>query len=197
MLSHMTTSTSIWVGLSLSILLAIGLQVPGWLWIGFDKLSWEPIDMQAMDTVLTQLVVGSSEEFIFRGLLFLGLFIQINKLIPAAVVSSLCFSVVHFQSYSISQQWMIHLGIFSIGMILCYLYIVFKSLWVPILLHSINNICVELLVADESPVGNYLATDIWQSMTCVLVCLVSTIYLYQYKWVHVAAFRQTLGRVSA
>ncbi|MES2779575.1 MAG: type II CAAX endopeptidase family protein [Bacteroidota bacterium] len=134
-----------------------------------------------LSTILTQAVVGSYEEIIFRGLLFLGLLIRSKNLFISAFLSAVLFSLIHFQSYSLTHHWYTHLGIVSIGMVLGYIYFITKSLWAPIALHFANNFFGHILIWQDIPINinNYTFTDLTQSSLNIFVCLLFSVFLYK------------------
>ena len=72
-----------------------------------------------------------AEELLFRGLLY-GRLRKILKVVPAMLISSLMFGIIHG---NIIQ------GIYAtlIGLICAYVYEKFKSIWAPIILHAAAN----------------------------------------------------------
>jgi len=67
------------------------------IYIGIGAYSWkeDPAATQLFRVVGTAAVVAAFEEFFFRGLL-LGLFLRMMKPIPASVVVSVIFALIHF-----------------------------------------------------------------------------------------------------
>ncbi len=81
---------------------------------------------------IVAVVPAIGEELIFRGLL-LKLFNQLTKNIHVAVfISSFIFSAIHLQFYGFAPRFML-------GMVLGYLFVFTGNIWVPILVHFINN----------------------------------------------------------
>ena len=78
------------------------------------------------------LVPAVAEEILFRGLL-MNLFIRwSNRLHTSVILSSLIFSLVHFNFYTI-------IPIFFMGCVLGYVYHYTQSIWTNIIIHFINN----------------------------------------------------------
>ncbi|MBI9038920.1 MAG: CPBP family intramembrane metalloprotease [Bacteroidales bacterium] len=78
------------------------------------------------------IMAAISEEFLFRGVL-LKLFADWTKNIHLAVIfSATLFSAFHLQFYGFFPRFML-------GVLLAYLYVWTKSLWVPIFIHFLNN----------------------------------------------------------
>lgn len=81
---------------------------------------------------IVAVVPALGEEFLFRGIL-LKLLAQIFKNVHVAVVvSSVIFSAIHLQFYGFLPRLML-------GIVLGYLFVFTRNLWVPILIHFINN----------------------------------------------------------
>ncbi len=72
------------------------------------------------------------EEIIFRGVILEGLTKRYNP-IKAIIFSALIFGLIHMQPLQV-------MGTFFAGLILGWIYVKTKSLWVVIVLHVINNI---------------------------------------------------------
>lgn len=78
------------------------------------------------------IMAAISEEFLFRGVL-LKLFSEWTKNIHLAVIfSAILFSAFHLQFYGFFPR-------FILGVLLGYLFVWTKSLWVPIFIHFLNN----------------------------------------------------------
>lgn len=83
---------------------------------------------------LAVVVAPLAEEFIFRGLVY-GYLRSKFGISAAVIVSSLAFAASHFQPLLIAP-------LFVLGMALALVYQRYKSLWVPITLHALNNLVV-------------------------------------------------------
>jgi len=78
------------------------------------------------------IMAAISEEFLFRGVL-LKLFAEWTKNIHLAVIfSAILFSAFHLQFYGFLPRFML-------GVLLGYLFVWTKSIWVPIFIHFLNN----------------------------------------------------------
>lgn len=84
-----------------------------------------------IDFAVTALMVPIGEELFFRAFLFKGL-CQKTKVWTAIMLSSIVFGVAHF---SILQG----ISAFISGIVLAYFYVRSESLYIPILMHMINN----------------------------------------------------------
>jgi membrane protease YdiL (CAAX protease family) len=181
-LTHLKYRISIWKGVFLCLAITILINFSYLLFLnGVERLTLLPLNISTFNMLLKQIVVSSYEELIFRGFLFLGLLIRSRRILLSAILSSIAFSAIHYQTYSLTEHWPIHLILLSVGIILCYVYVIFKSLWVPIFLHFANNVIVNLFVFPEPMVGNFSLAELTQSVSMALVCAVFTIYLYRNK----------------
>ena len=96
--------------------------------------------------VAVALLAPLFEELFFRGFLYKGL--SEGKLGPvgAIVLTSLMWAVIHVQ-----YDWFPILMIFMMGIVLGYARYKTGSIWVPIVLHALNNFASLLLVAFTTP----------------------------------------------
>ena len=86
-----------------------------------------------------------AEEVIFRGIIQRGM---MNLYSPkfSIIVSSLIFGVIHFIPIQVVSA-------FFIGIVLAWIYYKTKSLWLPILLHIVNNSIAFLFIDDIGDVS--------------------------------------------
>lgn len=84
------------------------------------------------------------EELFYRGVL-LRKFMKRYSVISSIFLSSLLFAIFHGGLFSIVNA-------FIMGCFLSYVYIIRKNIWIPIIIHSINNIVSILLSTFTSPV---------------------------------------------
>ena len=88
----------------------------------------------AVTAVLVVVGAALSEELLFRGVIFGGLRRSMS-LLPAAVISSLLWALLHLTAANIAV-----VGVLVIfGLVLAWLYERTGSLWAPICAHAINN----------------------------------------------------------
>lgn len=85
------------------------------------------------------LIAPSLEEFLFRGIFFRAIWTKTGP-IAAAIISSLIFTLAHGISGAT-------LGIFVIGLLLCYMYKRSGSIIPGIILHTANNLFAVILLA--------------------------------------------------
>jgi len=127
------------------------------------------------------IIPAVGEEFLFRGVI-LRLFKEWTKNVNAAVlISAFLFSALHMQFYGFMPR-------FLLGIILGYLFVWSGSLWVPMLIHFINNAfaiiyiyatgSMDLLNSDVDSVG---ASDNSFIITSSAVFMIFMM-LIVYKW---------------
>ena len=85
-----------------------------------------------VNIIIVAVLPAIGEELLFRGVL-IRLFDQMVKNIHIAVlISSVIFSAIHLQFYGFLPRLML-------GMLLGYMFVFTRSLWVPIIVHFVNN----------------------------------------------------------
>lgn len=90
--------------------------------------SWELLFNLLMIAVIPAL----GEELLFRGVIQKQLMHSTRNAHLAVIISSLIFSILHFQFFGLVPR-------FLLGLFLGYFYLWSGSLWVPVLMHFINN----------------------------------------------------------
>lgn len=100
------------------------------------------LEAMVLDLVSIAILTPVAEELLFRGLLF-GALRQRLPFIPAAVTSSLLFTVVHEP-----QAWP---GVFLLAFGLALAYERTRTLWAPIVTHATVNAIPVLLLAIAGP----------------------------------------------
>lgn len=91
-----------------------------------------------LNLLIIAAVAALSEEIFFRGMLQQLLQEKYRNGHAAAWVTALIFSVIHFQFYGFFPRLIL-------GALLGYLFLYTRNLWVPILVHFINNATVVVL----------------------------------------------------
>lgn len=95
-------------------------------------LSVQTLGGLVMNVVIIGLIPALGEELLFRGLIQKFLIKGLKRIHLAVIITAFVFALFHFQFLSILPR-------FVLGIILGYLYIWSGSLWMPILMHFINN----------------------------------------------------------
>jgi len=85
-----------------------------------------------INILIVALIPAIGEELIFRGLLLKLLNNLIKNIHVAVILSAVLFSAIHLQFYGFLPRLML-------GIILGYLFVFTGNLWVPILVHFLNN----------------------------------------------------------
>ena len=100
-----------------------------------------------MNILVIAILAGIGEELLFRGVLQ-RIFIEWTKSIHIGVLlTALIFSAIHFQFFGFIPR-------FVLGALLGYLFVWSKSLWVPILAHTLNNALVIILTPTDFNKGS-------------------------------------------
>jgi len=95
-------------------------------------LASDSIGVLAVNMVVVALMPALGEELFFRGVLQ-KLFFQItNNVHWAVIISAFLFSFFHLQFFGFLPR-------FYMGLVLGYLFVFTQNLWIPILMHFINN----------------------------------------------------------
>jgi membrane protease YdiL (CAAX protease family) len=119
----------------------LGVSVPR-QWLQEQVLSLTSVSELQIFIFCGGVVVPVIEELIFRGVIYKGLRAKMPAVI-AVSVTSLLFAVVHVEPWSF-------LPIFIMSFLLCYSLEKTKSIAVPIVIHSINNLAsISLLLILE------------------------------------------------
>ena len=100
------------------------------------------------------------EEILFRGVIFNSFNKKYNSFI-AIFVSALIFGIYH-------MNWLQGIFAFIIGLMLGYVYLKSGSLWVPIILHFINNLIAVL-------VSHFDALNFTISTLCAIYLVISAL----------------------
>jgi membrane protease YdiL (CAAX protease family) len=85
-----------------------------------------------INLIMIALLPALGEEFLFRGVLQKLLHQWFKNVHWAVIVSAVIFSAMHFQFYGFLPRTIL-------GVLFGYLFVITKSLWIPITAHFINN----------------------------------------------------------
>ncbi|ALV22689.1 CPBP family intramembrane glutamic endopeptidase [Carnobacterium antarcticum] len=94
------------------------------------------IDKYPLYLIIVSIMAPIMEEFVFRKVIF-GFFYDITGGVGAAVISSLLFAFMHFDSHILLYS--------TIGFVFSYLYVKTKNIATPIIAHVLMNTVVVLL----------------------------------------------------
>jgi len=108
------------------------------------------------------------EEILFRGVIQTNIVKRTGQIHLAVWLSAIFFSAIHFEI----------LGFFSrilLGAVFGYSFVLTKSLWVPIILHFLNNAIIVIFyfsylngLTDANPMAPASSAPIWLIITCVI-----------------------------
>lgn len=96
-----------------------------------DTLSSGSVPIKVVTLVMAILIAPITEEFCFRGFVY-TILKRYGGIYPAAFASAVLFGAIHT---SLAQ----FLPLFMFGLVQCFLYEKFRTLWVPIILHMLFN----------------------------------------------------------
>lgn len=143
-------TASVWFWLATGILL---MEVAGYgtlylsNWLGeasvtdslAEELLWGQWPDLTGQLLIAVIAAPLAEEIVFRGLIYTTLRERMGVL-PAAMVGSLIFALIHYYS------WIGIFHIFMAGLVFTLLYEKTGSLWPPLLLHALGNLVITLNV---------------------------------------------------
>jgi len=138
-----------WIGLEALLGLGVGMLITGAsslvyrLWPAYRKSADTYLKLVLKpllwpDLIWLGLLPGLSEELLFRGVMLPGLGLDI----PALIVSSLCFGVLHMSGW---EQWPYAIWATAVGLILGYSALSTGNLLVPIIAHIVTNLVSSFL----------------------------------------------------
>ncbi|MBU3176875.1 CPBP family intramembrane metalloprotease [Clostridium estertheticum] len=125
-----------------------GISTPSFINEAVDELAVSPI----ISIISVIIVAPIYEEIIFRGILLKGMSKKTNPAV-AIVVSALLFAVVHM---NIPQG----INAFLLGLVLGFIYLNKKSIYLSIFAHFINNVLALSLTSFFSSIGGKYAIEI-------------------------------------
>lgn len=128
------------------------------------------------------LIPGIGEELLFRGVLIRLFKNWFGNIHLAILISSILFSALHMQFYGFLPR-------FALGMLLGYTFVWTSSLWIPIILHFLNNASILIFFyAQRSTEVAEKNIESFGSSDSIIVIILSTFstafllyYLYQQK----------------
>ena len=103
----------------------------------------------AMNIIIIAIMAGIGEELMFRGVIQKILIGWTKNIHLGILYTAIIFSAIHFQFYGFVPRMIL-------GMVLGYLYIWSKSLWVPVIAHAINNALTVTFTPNTFNKGNEL-----------------------------------------
>ena len=130
-----------------------------------------------INLLVMAILAAVGEEIFFRGILMRVVTNWTNNIHLGIVVSSLLFAIIHFQPYKVVPM-------IFLAMLFGYLYYRTSSLWVPIILHSLNNSLVVLADFGQKQNMQWAIADESYSMPLyyVVVGVIGLVGLGYYLW---------------
>lgn len=129
-----------------------------------------------VSVLLLGLVPAFVEELFFRGTILRMLEDKIG--IHASVwISAIIFSAIHLQFFGFVPRMLL-------GALLGYVYVWSRSLWLPILMHFLNNASMVILVfvyGSQTAQNEHIPNEegIWIALICVALCVPLVNYIYK------------------
>lgn len=129
----------------------------------------------AINIFIVGVLAAISEELFFRGVLQKILFDSTKNIHLSIFICSVVFSALHQEFYSIIPRVLL-------GMLLGYAFVFSKSLWVPILIHFVNNASAVLLdsLYKQNIISFNPNSNEYFGITGIIVSLITTIALFWY-----------------
>lgn len=125
--------------------------------------------MFIVGVLIYALIPAVVEEFLFRGIIFVGLKNK-YKAVFAVLVGALLFALVHLSIYQFIYQ-------FILGTVLCLVVYFTGSIFYSMVVHFVNNFVIILWTYISTAQGNVVLIDTvwpaWKVIVCVAAVLVS------------------------
>jgi len=140
-------------------------------------LHWNQGSHLIVNLVIMALLPAISEEILFRGI-FLRVFKSWTGNVHWGVIlTSIFFATLHFQPYKFAPM-------ICISVLLCYIFYLSGSLWVPILIHFFNNALVVIgdSIAASGNTVELLEDDFTFPVWATVLSFVVTIALLKLIW---------------
>lgn len=141
----------------------------------------------AINMFMIALLPAIGEELLFRGVIQRQLHSWIKNPHLAVIITAIIFSALHFQFYGFLPRTIL-------GILFGYVFVITKSLWVPIMMHLINNGAAviaaflfrnDLLQRDYQEVGK-VSEPIWiiGSLLMTILLLTAVVHISRAKAAH-------------
>jgi len=166
------------VGLDGTFRFGLSWLLPGYIKEAADLQIFLPSDAPAK-VILTFLLAGFiapvMEELVFRGLILQRLAVKFGYG-WAIITSSLVFGLLHMEGWS---------GATAFAVFMCLIYLHTRNIWVPIVLHILNNmgsLVLEYVLRHQvvKPSVEELRSELAYSMICLLILPVIISFIKKY-----------------
>jgi len=126
--------------------------------------------------IMVALIPGIGEELLFRGVLVRLFKKWFGNIHLAVIVSSVLFSALHMQFYGFLPR-------LALGMILGYAFVWTSSLWVPMILHFLNNATILMVYyMNKTPDGMGDKIESFGSSENVFVIIMSAVFSFTFLY---------------
>jgi len=128
-----------------------------------------------MNILIIAIMAGIGEELLFRGVLQKILINWTRNTHLGILCAAIIFSVIHFQFFGFFPRMIL-------GMVLGYLYVWSKSIWVPIIAHALNNALTVTFTPNTFNKGNEFIETVSGTQNNVWYALAGTIIFVLSMW---------------
>lgn len=137
-----------------------------------DTSSWGGF---IMNILIIAIMAGIGEELLFRGVLQKILINWARNTHIGILCAAIIFSAIHFQFFGFFPRMIL-------GMVLGYLYVWSKSIWVPIIAHALNNALTVTFTPNTFNKGNEFIETVSGTQNNVWYALAGTIIFALSMW---------------
>jgi len=128
-----------------------------------------------MNILIIAIMAGIGEELLFRGILQKILINWTRNTHLGILCAAIIFSAIHFQFFGFFPRMIL-------GMVLGYLYVWSKSIWVPIIAHALNNALTVTFTPNTFNKGNEFIETVSGTQNNVWYALAGTIIFVLSMW---------------
>ena len=128
-----------------------------------------------MNILIIAIMAGIGEELLFRGVLQKILINWTRNTHVGILCAAIIFSAIHFQFFGFFPRMIL-------GMVLGYLYVWSKSIWVPIIAHALNNALTVTFTPNTFNKGNEFIETLSGTQNNVWYALAGTIIFVLSMW---------------
>ena len=128
-----------------------------------------------MNILIIAIMAGIGEELLFRGVLQKILINWTRNTHLGILCAAIIFSAIHFQFFGFFPRMIL-------GMVLGYLYVWSKSIWVPIIAHALNNALTVTFTPNTFNKGNEFIETVSGTQNNVWYALAGTIIFVLSMW---------------
>lgn len=128
-----------------------------------------------MNILIIAVMAGIGEELLFRGVLQKILINWARNTHLGILFTAIIFSAIHFQFFGFFPRMIL-------GMVLGYLYVYSKSLWVPIVAHALNNALTIIFTPNTFNKGNKIIEAVSNTDNSSTYTLIGTLIFAFSMW---------------